>query len=130
MESTRQKKIGVTLQKDLTIILQKMLKEGAISSIIASVTKVRVSPDLSSAKVYISVFPIKNTRAIFDLISQKKSEIRNSLGLLVKNQIRRVPELFFYNDDSLEHIDSIDAALKKNEDPIKNNSLLEKRKKI
>lgn len=130
MESTRQKKIGVTLQKDLTIILQKLLKEGAMGSIIASVTKVRVSPDLSSAKVYISVFPVKNTPVIFDLISQKKSEIRNSLGVLVKNQIRRVPELFFYNDDSLEHIDSIDAALKKNEDPIKNTSLLEKRKKI
>ena len=130
MESTRQKKIGVTLQKDLTIILQKLLKEGAIGSIIASVTKVRVSSDLSSAKVYISIFPVKNTPAIFDLIRQKKSEIRNSLGILVKNQIRRVPELLFYNDDSLEHIDSIDAALKKNEDPIKNNSLLEKRKKI
>lgn len=130
MESTRQKKIGVTLQKDLTIILQKLLKEGAMGSIIASVTKVRVSSDLSSAKVYISVFPVKNTPVIFDLISQKKSEIRNSLGILVKNQIRRVPELFFYNDDSLEHIDSIDAALKKNEDPIKNTSLLEKRKKI
>ena len=130
MESTRQKKIGVTLQKDLTIILQKLLKKGAMGSIIASVTKVRVSPDLSSAKVYISVFPVKNTPVIFDLISQKKSEIRNSLGILVKNQIRRVPELLFYNDDSLEHIDSIDAALKKNEDPIKNTSLLEKRKKI
>jgi ribosome-binding factor A len=130
MESTRQKKIGVTLQKDLTIILQKLLKKGAIGSIIASVTKVRVSPDLSSAKVYISVFPVKNTSTIFDLINQKKSEIRNSLGVLVKNQIRRVPGLFFYNDDSLEHIDSIDAALKKNEDPIKNTSLLEKRKKI
>ena len=130
MESTRQKKIGVTLQKDLTIILQKLLKEVAMGSIIASVTKVRVSPDLSSAKVYISVFPVKNTPVIFDLISQKKSEIRNSLGILVKNQIRRVPELFFYNDDSLKHIDSIDAALKKNEDPIKNTSLLEKRKKI
>ena len=130
MESTRQKKIGVTLQKDLTIILQKLLKEVAMGSIIASVTKARVSPDLSSAKVYISVFPVKNTPVIFDLISQKKSEIRNSLGILVKNQIRRVPELFFYNDDSLEHIDSIDAALKKNEDPIKNTSLLEKRKKI
>ena len=130
MESTRQKKIGVTLQKDLTIILQKLLKVGAMGSIIASVTKVRVSSDLSSAKVYVSVFPVKNTPVIFDLISQKKSEIRNSLGILIKNQIRRVPELFFYNDDSLEHIDSIDAALKKNEDPIKNTSLLEKRKKI
>ena len=96
MESTRQKKIGVTLQKDLTIILQKLLKKGAIGSIIASVTKVRVSPDLSSAKVYISIFPVKNTPAIFDLIRQKKSEIRNSLGILVKNQIRRVPELLLY----------------------------------
>jgi len=95
MESTRQKKIGVTLQKDLTIILQKLLKEGAMGSIIASVTKVRVSPDLSSAKAYISIFPVKNTQAIFALIDQKKSEIRNSLGILVKNQIRRVPELFF-----------------------------------
>ena len=130
MESTRQKKIGITLQKDLTIILQKLLKEGAMGSIIASITKVRVSPDLSSAKVYISIFPVKNTQVIFSLIDQKKSEIRNSLGILVKNQIRIVPELFFYNDDSLEHIDSIDAALKKNEDPIKNTSLLEKRKKI
>ena len=130
MQSTRQKKIGITLQKDLTIILQKLLKEGSLGSIIASVTKVRVSPDLSSAKVYISIFPVKNTQVIFTLIDQKKSEIRNSLGILVKNQIRRVPELFFYNDDSLEHIDSIDAALKKNEDPIKNTSLLEKRKKI
>jgi len=49
---------------------------------------------------------------------------------LVKNQVRRVPELFFYNDDSLEYINSIDNALKKTEDPIKNTSLLAKRKKI
>jgi ribosome-binding factor A len=52
------------------------------------------------------------------------------LALLVKNQIRRVPELFFYNDDSLEYIDSIELALKKTEDPIKNSSLLPKRKNI
>ena len=130
METTRQKKIGAVIQQDLSVILQKLLKETLSGSVIASVTKVRVSSDLSSAKTYISVFPVKNTPTIFDLIGQKKSEIRNSLGILVKNQIRRVPELFFYNDDSLEHIDSIDAALKKNEDPIKNTSLLEKRKKI
>ena len=60
----------------------------------------------------------------------KKNEIRNALALLVKNQVRRIPELFFYNDDSLEHIDSIDQALKKTEDPIKNRSLLSKRKKL
>ena len=90
----------------------------------------RVSSDLSSAKTYISVFPVKNTSTIFDLFSKKKNAIRHALALLVKNQVRRIPELFFYNDDSLEHIDSIDKALKTTEDPIKNSSLLPKRKKI
>ena len=130
METTRQKKVGVFLRKDITEILQKLLKETSITSTIVSVTKVRVSQDLSSAKVYISVFPAKNTSAIFELIELKKAEIRGFLGVLIKNQIRRVPELFYYNDDSLEYIDSIDAALKKTEDPIKDLSLLEKRKKI
>ena len=130
METNRQKKVGVFLRKDMAEILQKLLKETSITSTIVSVTKVRVSQDLSSAKVYISVFPAKNTSTIFKLIELKKAEIRGFLGLLIKNQIRRVPELFYYNDDSLEHIDSIDAALKKTEDPIKDLSLLEKRKKI
>jgi|TARA_Y100000389_G_scaffold145350_1_gene143875 ribosome-binding factor A len=130
METTRQKKIGAVIQQDLTVILQKLLKENLFGSVIVSVTKVRVSSDLSSAKTYISVFPVKNTSTIFDLFSKKKNAIRHALALLVKNQVRRIPELFFYNDDSLEHIDSIDKALKTTEDPIKNNSLLPKRKKI
>lgn len=130
METTRQKKVGVFLRKDITEILQKLLKETSITSTIASVTKVRVSQDLSSAKVYISVFPVKNTSAVFELIELKKAEIRGVLGVLIKNQIRRVPELFYFNDDSLDHIDSIDAALKKIDDPIKDRSLLDKRKKI
>ena len=127
METTRQKKIGAVIQQDLTVILQKLLKENLSGSVIASVTRVRISSDLSSAKIYISVFPVKNTSMIFDLFSKKKNAIRHSLALLVKNQ---VPELFFYNDDSLEHIDSIENALKTREDPIKNTSLLPKRKKI
>ena len=130
METTRQKKIGVTIQKDLTVIFQKLLKNNSFNSTIVSVTKVRVSPDLTSAKIYLSVFPFKNLQGVFDLVLDKKNEIRNALALLVKNQIRRIPELFFYNDDSLEHIDSIDLALKKTEDPIKDRSLLGKRKKL
>ena len=130
METTRQKKIGAVIQQDLTVILQKLLKENLSGSVIVSVTKVRVSSDLSSAKTYLSVFPVKNTSTIFDLFSKKKNAIRHALALLVKNQVRRIPELFFYNDDSLEHIDSIDKALKTTEVPIKNSSLLPKRKKI
>ena len=130
METTRQKKIGVTIQKDLTVIFQNLLKNNSFRSTIVSVTKVRVSPDLSSAKIYLSVFPFKNLQSVFDLVLDKKNEIRNALGLLVKNQVRRIPELFFYNDDSLEHIDNVDLALKKTEDPIKDKSLLGKRKKL
>ena len=88
-----------------------------------------MSPDLSSAKIYLSVFPFKNLQNVFDLVLDKKKEIRNALALLVKNQVRRIPELFFYNDDSLEHIDSIDLALKKTEDPIKDRSLLGQKEK-
>ena len=66
METTRQKKIGAVIQQDLTVILQKLLKENLSGSVIASVTRVRVSSDLSSTKIYISVFPVKNTSMIFD----------------------------------------------------------------
>jgi len=130
MERTRQKKIGAIIQKDLTLIFQKLLKNSSFNSTIISVTKVRVSTDLSSAKIYLSIFPFKSFQNVFDLVLDKKKEVRSSLGLLVKNQIRRVPELFFYIDDSLEHIDNITSALKNTEDPIKDRSLLTKRNKL
>ena len=71
METTRQKKTGAVIQQDLSVILQKLLKETFSGSVLASVTKVRVSSDLSSAKTYISVFPVKNTSMVFDLFSKK-----------------------------------------------------------
>jgi len=95
MERTRQKKIGAIIQKDLTLIFQKLLKNSSFNSTIISVTKVRVSTDLSSVKIYLSIFPFKSFQNVFDLVLDKKKEVRSSLGLLVKNQIRRVPELFF-----------------------------------
>ena len=128
METTRQKKIAGILQKDLIAILQRLLKDSLKSSILASVTKVKISPDLSVSKIYVSIFPVKYCDEVFALIMQNKSAIRNSLGMLVKNQIRRVPELSFYLDDSLEYIDKVESALKTGADPIKNTELLEKRK--
>jgi len=130
METTRQKKISGILQKDLIAILQRLLKDCLKNTLIASVTKVKISPDLSVAKVYVSVFPVKASKEVFELIKESKSAIRNSLGMLVKNQIRRIPELSFFLDDSLEYIEKIDSALKSGEDPIKNTDLLEKRKNI
>ena len=130
METTRQKKISGILQNDLTSILQKLLKSVGKNSVISSITKVKVSPDLSVAKVYVSVFPINQSAVIFELIELNKSSIRNSLGMLIKNQVRRVPVLAFYLDDSLEYINKIENALKGKGDPIKDESLLDKRKSI
>ena len=130
METTRQKKISGILQKDLIAILQRLLKDSMKNTLIASVTKVKISPDLSVAKVYVSVFPVKASKEVFELIKESRGAIRNSLGVLVKNQIRRVPDLSFFLDDSLDYIEKIDSALKNGEDPIKNTDLLEKRKKL
>ena len=130
METTRQKKIGGILQNDLTLILQKLIKNVGKNSVISSITKVKISSDLSIAKVYVSVFPVSQFESIFELIELNKSSIRNSLGILIKDQVRRIPVLSFYIDDSLEHIDAVEKALQGKSDPIKNSSLLDKRKSI
>ena len=128
METTRQKKIAGILQNDLTLILQKLLKSVGKNSVISSITKVKVSPDLSLAKIYVSVFPINQVKTVLELIEINKGSIRNSLGILIKNQVRRIPALAFYIDDSLEQISKIEKALQEGSNPIKDSSLLEKRK--
>tara|TARA_B110000008_G_C16730459_1_gene468507 strand:+ start:184 stop:576 length:393 start_codon:yes stop_codon:yes gene_type:complete len=128
METTRQKKIAGILQNDLTLILQKLLKSVGKNSVISSITKVKVSPDLSLAKIYVSVFPINQVKTVLQLIEINKGSIRNSLGILIKNQVRRIPALAFYVDDSLEQISKIEKALQEESNPIKDSSLLEKRK--
>ena len=130
METTRQKKIAGILQNDITTILQKLLKSVGKNSVISSITKVKISPDLSIAKIYVSVFPVNQAQSIFELIEEAKNSIRNSLGILIKNQVRRVPALVFYIDDSLEQISKVEKALEGKADPIKNSDLLEKRKSI
>ena len=130
METTRQKKIAGIIQNDLAVLLLSLLKNSGKSNILSSVTKVKISPDLSLAKIYVSVFPVLHAESILKLIGKNKNSIRRSLGELIKNQVRRIPDLAFYIDDSLEHIDKIEAALKGVEDPIKNSALLNKRKSI
>ena len=130
MDTTRQKKIAGLLQKDVAIILLKLLKSSGENNVLSSVTKVKISPDLSLAKIYVSIFPVLQAPSILKLIGNNKNSIRRSLGELIKNQVRRIPDLAFYIDDSLEHIDKVEAALKGSEDPIKNSSLLNKRKSI
>ncbi len=129
METNRQKKIGGVIQKDLAEILQKILKESGLTGILISVTKVTVTTDLSISKVYLSIFPNKDANTLLKEIKSRQPLIKHELAQRTKNQLRRVPELDFYNDDSLEYIAKIEESLERNENPISNPDLLEKRKK-
>lgn len=111
MESTRQQKIARLLQKDLSEIFQLMTREHWQGFLI-TVTKVYISPDLSIAKVYLSLFGSGDRETIFKAVSHSKKEIRHQLALRVGKQMRVIPELMFYVDDSLDYIENIDNLLK------------------
>ncbi len=128
-ESNRQKKIAGVLQKDLANVLQALLRDSGQSGIIISVSKVKVTVDLSIAKVYVSIFPSKQADSIVSELNQIKPQIKHQIALLTKDQLRKMPALDFYNDDSLEYINRIETAVKGEEDPIKDPGLLDKRKK-
>ncbi|WP_445456590.1 30S ribosome-binding factor RbfA [Flavobacterium sp. HNIBRBA15423] len=129
METNRQKKIGALLQNDLVDILQGEIRKNGISNLIISVSKVNVTSDLSIAKVYLSVFPTDKAGEILNAIKTNTPLIKHDLSQRVKNQLRKVPNLIFYIDDSLDYIEKIDNALTGNENPVLNPELLDKRKK-
>ncbi len=128
-ETNRQKKIGSVLQNDLANVLQNMLREAGQMGIIISVSKVSTTTDLSIAKVYVSVFPADKAEAIVAELNKVKPKIKHQIAQLTKNQLRKMPDLSFYNDDSLEYIEKIDNAVKGEDNPLKNPDLLPKRKK-
>lgn len=128
-ESNRQKKIASVLQNDLANVLQNMLREAGQTGIIISVSKVTVTTDLSIAKVYVSIFPADKAEDITKELNKIKPNIKHLIAQLTKNQLRKMPDLTFFNDDSLEYIDKIDKAVMGTDDPLKNPDLLPKRKK-
>jgi ribosome-binding factor A len=111
METTRQQKVARQIQKDISDIFTKEAA-GLISGTMVTVTVVRVSPDLSFAKVYLSVFPFARSGEIMKRMEENNRMIRRALGTRVRNQLRQVPELAFQVDDSLEYIENIDNLLK------------------
>jgi len=129
MESNRQKKIASVLQRDLVDVLQNAATQGGMKGVIISVTKVNVTVDLSVAKVYLSIFPIKKGEELLEGIKSNAPLIKHELAQRTKHQLRRMPQLAFYIDDSLEYIDQIDRSLKGLDNPLDNPGLLEKRKK-
>ncbi len=109
METTRQNKISRLLQKELSEIFLAQTRK--THGTIVSVNIVRISPDLSIAKVYLSVFPSEKAQATIESVNASAREIRYELAQKVRFQLRKIPELRFYLDDSLDYIEKIDNLL-------------------
>ncbi|WP_075344020.1 30S ribosome-binding factor RbfA [Tenacibaculum agarivorans] len=128
-ESNRQRKIAAVLQKDLVDVLQRAAQNG-MKGVIISVSKVSVTADLGVAKVYLSVFPSEKREEIVEGVKSNTPLIRHELSQRTRNQLRRMPELLFFGDDSLDYIEDIDKSLKGEDDnPIKNPEILPRRQK-
>lgn len=107
MESKRQQKVARQLQKDLSEIFQREVPH-LFSGAFITVTSVRVSPDLSVARVYLSFLATKNKQLLLETIQEKGKVIRQHLGDRVRHQLRIVPELNFFIDDTVEYADKMD----------------------
>lgn len=111
MESKRQQRIARLLQKDLGEILQKETP-GITAGAMVTVTKVYVTTDLAISRVYLSIFATDDKQAVLNKIKEHGKEIKYKLGNRIRNQLRTVPNLEFYEDDSLDYIDNIEQLLK------------------
>lgn len=111
MQETRQNKIARLLQKELSVIFQEQTR--AMHGTMVSVTRTKISPDLSVCTAYLSIFPSERGEELLQNIEQNVKAIRYELGQRVRNQLRIIPELRFFIDDSLDYIDRIDQLLKK-----------------
>lgn len=110
MESTRQAKIARLLQKELSEIFRR--ETAAMRGVLVSVSAVRVSPDLSIARAYLSIFPSDKAEEILKNINHNAKTIRFELAKILRYQLRKTPELSFFIDDSLDYIEHIDNILK------------------
>ena len=110
MQETRQNKIARLLQKEWSIIFQRQTQQ--MHGVMVSVTRTKVSPDLSICTAYLSIFPSEKAEEIIKNVTANEKSIRYELGTKVRYQLRIIPELRFFVDDSLDYIERIDALLK------------------
>ena len=111
MDSIRQNKVNSLLQKELAVIFQQEARNLLPGGLI-TVSAVRTSPDLGVAKVFLSLFPVKDKTAAIGVIKEQSHRLRGLLGGRIGKQMRVVPELLFYVDDSLDRAEAIDQLLK------------------
>jgi len=118
MESKRLAKVSQMLEQELSKILQAHA-QNQLKGVLLSVTKVRLSPDIGYAKVYISIFPTTKTKEVMDDIELNAWQFKNALTAAVGKHMRIIPNLSYYNDDSLEYEEKIDKLLRgEGENPI------------
>ncbi|MBD5358080.1 MAG: 30S ribosome-binding factor RbfA [Bacteroides sp.] len=117
MEGKRQAKISRLIQKELSEIFRR--QTATLGGVLVSVSAVRVSPDLSIAKAYLSIFPPEKSKDMLDNINKQSKTVRYELAQAVKQVLRKCPDLQFYLDDSLDYIENIDRLLapRKDEEP-------------
>lgn len=111
-ESTRQLKIARELQRDMAEIIRSK-GMAAYDGAMVTVSGVKVSPDLALARVYVSIFPSSKSQAVMGRLKDENRKLRGELGRMVAKQLRIVPELDFFLDDSLDYVEHIDELLKK-----------------
>ncbi len=112
MATIRQEKIASLLQQELSFIFQKETKVLCLGSMV-SVTNVKVSPDLSVARVYLSIFAAEDKEEVLKNIKINAKQIKHALSQVVKMQLRKTPNLTFFIDDSLDYAEEINELLKK-----------------
>ncbi len=112
MAGVRLEKFGSLIKRELAVLFQQNAREWLGGSMV-TITQTRVAPDLSLARIYISVFPSDRRDEALKLLKQNHSSVKRELGLKVGKQMRKVPELQYYIDDSLDYYETIDNLLKK-----------------
>lgn len=110
MQSTRQQKIERLIQKDLSSIFLSYTRK--LGGVLISVSEVRISPDLSIAHAYLSIFPTERQKEIMGVVEAEHGKIRGELGNLERHQLRIIPELHFHIDETLDKMEHIDELLK------------------
>lgn len=110
-EGKRQKQIGGLLQEELGTIFQRLglnMMDGGM----VSITSVKITPDLLEARIYLSLFKVPDAKATMKKIEERAWEIKKELAARVKTQLRRIPELRFYQDDTLDHVFKMEEIFK------------------
>ena len=117
--NAKTKKISSLIQKEVANLISEDLRRGGAKNLIISVTQARVSPDLSLCKIYLSIFPSEVSSENLSLIQSNAPRIKHDLSGVLKNHLRKVPELAFFLDDSLDYIESVEDSIQNPDNPIK-----------